>query len=145
VAGFVAEPDQRTMEIEPTATAVRNARRLVADAIGQGDDDVVDRALLCASELLTNAIEHAEPPATLRIVVDDRRVRIEVDDNTVRMPILRHPDVSSIRGRGMLVVKSCSDRWGIVSRPGGKTVWCEVGLAAAQRAARGPMAAAPPR
>lgn len=133
------------MAIDPTPSAVRSSRRLVAEVIGAVDDEVVDRALLCTSELVTNAVEHAEPPAGLRIVVDDERVRIEVDDSTERLPALRHPDETSIRGRGMVIVQRCSDRWGVVSRPGGKTVWCELALVDPQRARRRPMVTAPPR
>ena len=141
----MAEPRTRTMAIEPTPSSVRASRHLVAELIGVVDDDVVERAMLCTSELVTNAIEHAEPPAGIRIAVDDQRIRIEVDDSTERLPSLRHPDETSIRGRGMLIVQRCSDSWGIVSRPGGKTVWCELGLVEVQRARRGPMASSPPR
>jgi anti-sigma regulatory factor (Ser/Thr protein kinase) len=133
------------MAIDPTPSAVRSSRRLVAEAIGAVDDDVADRALLCASELVTNAVEHAESPAGLRVVVDDEQVRIEVEDSTERLPALRHPDETSIRGRGMLIVQRCSDRWGIDSRPGGKTVWCELALVVVQRAGRRPIVPAPPR
>jgi anti-sigma regulatory factor (Ser/Thr protein kinase) len=133
------------MALEPSPAAVRSSRRLVAEAMGAADEDLVDRALLCASELVTNAIEHAEPPAGLRVVIDDDNVRIEVDDSSERLPALRHPDETSIRGRGMLIVQRCSDRWGIISRPGGKTVWCELSLVDAQRARRRTMASAPPR
>lgn len=133
------------MAIEPTPSSVRSSRRLVAEVIGPVDEEVVDRALLCASELVTNAIEHAEPPAGLRIAVDDERIRIEVEDSTEQLPALRHPDETSVRGRGMLIVQRCSDRWGIVARPGGKTVWCELALVDAQRARRRPMASTPPR
>ena len=138
----MADTHTRTMAIEPNPTAVRTSRRLVADAMGPVDEDVFDRALLCASELVTNAIEHAEPPAGLRVSVDGRTVRIEVDDSTEQLPTIRHPDETSVRGRGMLIVQRCSDRWGIVSRPGGKTVWCELSLAEVQRPRRAPMASA---
>ena len=135
------------MAIEPTPAAVRTSRRLVADALDAGDDpgdDVVDRAVLCASELVTNAIEHGEAPAGLRVTVDDARVRIEVEDSAERPPVVREPDETSIRGRGMLIVDRCSDRWGIDRRPGGKVVWCELAKNGGQRAL-GTMASAPAR
>lgn len=135
------------MAIEPTPAAVRSSRQLVADALGATEDEVddfVDRALLCASELVTNAIEHAEAPAGLRVTVDDGRVRIEVDDSSERLPLVGEPDPTSVRGRGMLIVDRCSDRWGIDQRPGGKVVWCEVAIVGGQ-VPLGPMADAPPR
>jgi anti-sigma regulatory factor (Ser/Thr protein kinase) len=141
----VAPLRTRSMAIGSAPSVVRSCRRLVAELLGAVDEEVADRVLLCASELVTNAIEHAEPPAGLRVAVDDDRVRIEVDDSTERLPALRHPDASSIRGRGMAIVQRCSDRWGIVARPGGKTVWCEVALVDVQRARRRPIVAAPPR
>jgi anti-sigma regulatory factor (Ser/Thr protein kinase) len=118
---------------------------MVTQAIGAADEDVVDRATLCTSELVTNAIEHAEPPVGLSVTVDEHRVRIEVDDASDLLPTLGHPGETCIRGRGMLIVARCSDRWGVIARPGGKTVWCELRLSGAQRARRRVMASAPPR
>ena len=116
------------MELDTEPASVGAARRWVADAMGPADPDVVDRALLCASELVTNAIEHAHPPAGVRVAVGHLRIRIEVDDSSELLPHVGDPAPTSIRGRGLLIVRRCSDRWGIVRRPGGKTVWCELRL-----------------
>jgi anti-sigma regulatory factor (Ser/Thr protein kinase) len=138
----VSQSCTRVMAIASTPAAVRTSRRMVADALGASvddADDLVDRVLLCTSELVTNAIEHGEAPAGLRVSVDDDRVRIEVADSTETEPLVRQPDLTSVRGRGMLIVSRCSDAWGIDVRPGGKTVWCEV--ATPDQPGRGPMAA----
>jgi anti-sigma regulatory factor (Ser/Thr protein kinase) len=123
---------------------VRAARHWLADLMGPADPDLVDRALLCASELVTNAIEHAVPPAGMRVEVDDRHVRIEVDDSSDVVPREGSPDATSVRGRGLMIVHRCSDSWGIDPHPGGKTVWCEL-LVDLREPQRGPMASTPPR
>ena len=105
--------------------------------MGPIDPELLDRVLLCASELVTNAVEHARTWSDVRLAVADERVRIEVDDLSEQLPAVRHPDPMSVRGRGMLIVDTCSDRWGVERHPGGKTVWCELGPQ------RGPMTSTP--
>jgi hypothetical protein len=31
-----------------------------------------------------------------------------------------------VTGRGLLIVQLCSERWGVLSAPAGKTVWAEL-------------------
>lgn len=140
----MVHPDVRTLALAPEPAMVRAARHWLADLIGSADPELVDRALLCASELVTNAIEHAVPPAGLRVEVDAHHVRIEVDDSSEQLPLERDPDASSVRGRGLMIVHRCSDAWGIDPHPGGKTVWCELVLDL-RDGQRGPMTSAPPR
>jgi hypothetical protein len=42
------------------------------------------------------------------------------------MPRLRHPDVTTPHGRGLLLVDACSVEWGVVADPVGKMVWAEL-------------------
>ena len=90
--------------------------------------DVHDRALLCTSELVTNAIEHGAGPVDLHVELDDAKVRIEVTDHSGRLPAPKLPSPTEVRGRGLLIVRNLSDRWGFDPRPHGKTVWCEVAM-----------------
>lgn len=119
----------RKQRLEADPASVRAARRAVAEVVdGAADGDELDRLLLCASETVTNAIEHGAPPIELHIDVLDDRVRVEVSDASPLRPRISDPDPSSIRGRGLLIVDRCSDRWGVDETPEGKSVWFEVAL-----------------
>ena len=111
--------------------------------MGPANPEVLDRVLLCTSELVTNAVEHAGTTTDVRLEQDEECVRIEVDDLSEQLPTMRRPDAMSVRGRGMLIVDRCSDRWGVDTHPGGKTVWCELSLA--DRAQRAPRNSTRPR
>jgi anti-sigma regulatory factor (Ser/Thr protein kinase) len=89
--------------------------------------------LLIASELLTNALVHALPPATLtlsRSEEDDRRgaVRVEVTDRGPAAPAglpesAVDPDE---HGRGLGIVTALSARCGVRVTADGTSRWAEV-------------------
>jgi anti-sigma regulatory factor (Ser/Thr protein kinase) len=110
------------------------ARRLLRGYLSTSDaghpDDVHDLPVLLVSELVTNAILHAEPPVTLRAETDGQRLRVEVHDGTSAPPVLQaagSPGTSPPeRGRGLFLVASLADRWGWDDHAEGKAVWFEL-------------------
>ncbi|WP_420035701.1 ATP-binding protein [Streptomyces sp. cg28] len=93
----------------------------------------LDEAVLCVSELATNALLHGVPPGRgFRLHIEMPApgvVRIEVHDSgdgTVRPGC---PDPAAERGRGLYLVAALADRWGVGERDPGKAVWCEFGAA----------------
>nr|WSY51484.1 ATP-binding protein [Streptomyces sp. NBC_00886] len=91
-----------------------------------------DDALLCVSELTTNAILHGVPPGrglALRLCVHlDGVLRVEVHDSgTGELRKVRSPyrSLDAERGRGLMLVAALSDKWGVGERAPGKVVWCE--------------------
>ncbi|OXM50442.1 ATP-binding protein [Amycolatopsis alba] len=90
---------------------------------------IADTELL-TTELVTNAHEHADGAAELRVFLPSGRdvVRVEVDD---RRPHLRpcrpaKPDPTSPHGRGLALVEAISTEWGVDTGEGYKTVWAEI-------------------
>ncbi|MER8117761.1 ATP-binding protein [Streptomyces sp. NPDC094031] len=86
---------------------------------------------LCATELLTNVVEHVGDgtPVCVRIVdlSCPTRTRIEVTDPDPRgMPTVLSAAGTAECGRGLVLVSALAGRWGVERGPGGKTVWCEV-------------------
>ncbi|CAL2060608.1 MULTISPECIES: ATP-binding protein [Streptomyces] len=86
---------------------------------------------LCATELLTNVIEHVGDGTPVRVRIVDRsgpdRARIEVTDPDPRgMPTVLSAAETAECGRGLVLVAALAERWGVEVGPGGKTVWCEV-------------------
>ncbi|OAH15197.1 histidine kinase-, DNA gyrase B-, and HSP90-like ATPase [Streptomyces jeddahensis] len=85
-----------------------------------------DDILLCVSELATNALLHGVPPGRgfqLRLLPYGEVLRIEVHDSGDGYPRVVAPGDES--GRGLLLVSSVADKWGVAERDPGKIVWCE--------------------
>jgi anti-sigma regulatory factor (Ser/Thr protein kinase) len=109
--------------------AAREARRFVLAHLPEHPaQDDVDRVLLCVSELVSNAIEHGRPPRHLELIITGRNVRVEVRDADPRQPAPRIVSPLSLRGRGLQIVETASDRWGVHSVPEGKVVWFEASI-----------------
>lgn len=87
-----------------------------------------DDVRLCVSELATNAVLHGVPPGRefcLSVVADGSLVRVEVRDSGDGYPHVLHPGTEECRGRGLLLVTSVADDFGVVVHKPGKTVWAE--------------------
>lgn len=87
--------------------------------------------MLVVSELVTNAVHHAQTAFSLDLsAADDRRVRIEVFDRDPRQPVVLGADDDATGGRGIRIVSTLAVLWGatIEERNGipGKVVWAEV-------------------
>lgn len=117
----------------PPADAVPLARGRLSAALddwnvtGGTRDDV----LLVATELLSNAVEHADGPVRLSAGPRDGAVRVEVRDGAVAPPRPSPSHSSNGRGRGLHVVDGLSSNWGWTALPtgdgaGGKVVWADV-------------------
>ncbi|MFD8303052.1 ATP-binding protein [Streptomyces sp. NPDC059690] len=118
---------------DPRAVTVsRRTLRLILTA--HGLIALVDVAELLATELITNAVRHTKGPAALRVRwAPPGTLRIGAWDADPEPP---EPPVPLARlgeaeeGRGLLLVRACSEVWGWhpLSRQGnrGKYVWCEL-------------------
>ncbi|WP_316776589.1 ATP-binding protein [Streptomyces sasae] len=86
---------------------------------------------LCATELLTNVIDHVGEgtPVTVRVMgtQDHGRTRIEVtDSDPLTAPARLLATETAESGRGLAVLDALTDRWGVDQGPDRKTVWCEI-------------------
>ncbi|MEU3146469.1 MULTISPECIES: SpoIIE family protein phosphatase [unclassified Streptomyces] len=109
--------------------ALVEARRMVRAGVGAwGTGNRADEIELAADELITNALMHTEGAAvvTLRVLTGgERRLRVEVADSSSALPRRREAGESGVSGRGLLLVETLADEWGVEARGGGKCVWCE--------------------
>lgn len=112
-------------DFESDPRSVQAARQFVTATLAAWDlDDLADVALLCTSEVATNAIRHAGTAFRLAMEARAAEVLIEVEDGGAGEPVPALPDVESESGRGMWLVAALAARWGcdrIVG--GGKVVW----------------------
>jgi serine/threonine-protein kinase RsbW len=116
---FPARPDQ-----------VRHARRYLAQVL-EGCP-VADDAVLCLSELASNAVVHSrsrEPGGcfTVHAQLDDNRVRVEVCDQGGRWQSPGRTGEDEQNGRGLLIVGQLAARWGCEGHSqSGWSVWFEL-------------------
>lgn len=103
---------------EPDPHSARAVRSFVAEALPaeQDREDIV----LAASELATNVIRHAHTPFTVRVMDDDRWVRLEVWDASSVIPAVRELSEGK---RGLRMIEALADDWGIEPTDEGKVVW----------------------
>jgi two-component sensor histidine kinase len=91
------------------------------------DTSTLADAHLVATELATNALEHAAAPRFIHVTaLSSSSLRIEVDDATPdRDPTPGTSSLGADRGRGLAIVSALA-RWGVRHHRGGKTLWAEI-------------------
>ncbi|MFD7662025.1 ATP-binding protein [Streptomyces sp. NPDC059788] len=108
-------------------TAVAGVRAELRQLLRQWGEPVdADIAELLISELVTNALVHTNGGAVVTATVTDR-LRVEVRDFVGRRPRLRPPTTDGTSGRGLMLVHSLADAWGVKAHGVGKCVWFELG------------------
>jgi anti-sigma regulatory factor (Ser/Thr protein kinase) len=90
----------------------------------------VQSAALVVSELVTNAVTHADCPCKLRVAISANALRLEVTDTGGGTPDPFSAADDDEHGRGLVLVTAIATAWGVESAPDGKTVWAEIGLVA---------------
>lgn len=115
----------------------RTVREFVAGALGKSCAHT-EVALLLASELVANSLEHsgsavAGGVVTVTVAAGEKVVRVEVTDTSgdgvpVLPPVSGAADAEAEGGRGMLLVDTLSARWGYQRGGGLATTWFELTL-----------------
>jgi anti-sigma regulatory factor (Ser/Thr protein kinase) len=120
-----------TVELSPSREAPGQARRTIGRWIaGRIPEQTRMDLMLCTSELVTNAIEHAPGQA----------IRVELSEvgTTVRVCVYDHgpafswnpagPRFGSEHGRGLGIVRRLSERCGLRRNGQSNCVWFELDL-----------------
>ncbi|MFJ1966508.1 SpoIIE family protein phosphatase [Streptomyces massasporeus] len=114
-----------TWAVPADPAAVAQTRKDVVEQLERwGLSDAVFVTELVVSELVTNAIRHAEPPVQLRLIHDSTLI-CEVSDGGNTAPHLRRARTYDEGGRGLLLVAQLTERWGTRQSAVGKTIWAE--------------------
>lgn len=118
--------DPHAITLAPIPGAPRAAREWVAAKLAGWPAPGVENASLVVSELVTNAVLHARTPIVLRCVPAVSRARLEVRDELGDAPMLKAHTSDSPTGRGLRLVASLSEEWGVSTAADAKVVWCVV-------------------
>ena len=118
------------LEVQHDLAAPRASRRFVTGVLGRWSVpvEVVDRAQLLVSELVSNAVLHGRGP--ICVIVAPTEVahvfRIEVRNPGIREPVMRHAAPHELSGRGLHIVHELSQDWGTATDNGVTSVWFEM-------------------
>ncbi|MFD3450655.1 SpoIIE family protein phosphatase [Streptomyces sp. NPDC058691] len=115
-----------TWNLPADPAAVSAARKHVtAQLTAWGLDEAAPTTVLIVSELVTNAIRHAQPPVRLRLIRCDTSLTCEVTDGSTTTPHLRRARTLDESGRGLFIVAQLTCRWGTRHHSQGKTIWAK--------------------
>ncbi|WP_438363648.1 ATP-binding protein [Streptomyces marincola] len=129
--GLALDPAAGEVRLPSKASSARIARALTRRQFQQRwalPAELTDDAVLLVAELVGNAVQHAGA-AQFGLRLRRRRgwVRAEVRDPSRALPCLlpvREMDVVS--GRGLFLVDTLADRWGVDLLANGKCTWFEM-------------------
>ncbi|MFE5122910.1 ATP-binding protein [Streptomyces sp. NPDC056669] len=128
-------PTSSTMAVPHGPAGIRAARQRMRVDLGRTgvSDSVIDDAVLILSELLSNAWRHGRPwrsghgGGTVRTAwsIDEHdRLTVEVTDGGgPTRPLPANPSVTARGGRGLNIIMSLAEEWGVRDGVGEVTVW----------------------
>lgn len=110
-------------------SAVGEVRRELREFLRyRSGQEQTDAAELLVSELVTNALIHTRHGAVVTATATAARLRVEVQDfasEDLPAPYVPNAD-DGTHGRGLILVRSLADAWGVEAQALGKTVWFEL-------------------
>ena len=107
------------MRLPPHPPSVAEARARVRALLLECDrQDLVETAVLLTSEVVTNALLHAGTDIVVVARVDVTGLRVEISDGRYA--------ATAGTGRGLLMLESMVDDWGVNRHRAGKTVWFRI-------------------
>ena len=130
-AGVEATSTERSAVFGPVASSAGAARRFLRHELEELEvgEPPMEATVLLMNELISNAVLHARTDMELRVRTWDDVIRVEVHDGNTRQPSPSLTPSDATSGRGLHLVESLSDRWGIDGTPDGKVVWFELPIA----------------
>jgi len=122
-------------ELPAQPGSVGQARSAVRRALDTwGLHELSSDAELLASELVANAVEHADGTRigfALRCQADaggHPGVVCEVSDSSPALPRAERSGPDAVRGRGLAIVAALASASGVQTNPGGKTAWFRLAI-----------------
>jgi len=123
-------PPSISDDLLPVRGAAGHARNLATDACVRWElPGLVWPASLVASELVSNAVQHAQTMVSLRFSLRPRYLLVAARDGSPDEPVLRPVAPTDVVGRrGLLLVQALAAHWGFLPTGGGKVVWATLAI-----------------
>jgi len=125
---LLGDPSAAEVHLTSRPESASTARRLSLSVVRLwGLPHHGDTVELLVSELVGNAVRHTGA-RTFGLRMRRRRgwIRVEVRDPSRALPCLMPVRDLDISGRGLFLVDSLADRWGVDLQARGKTTWFEL-------------------
>ena len=119
-----------TMRFTNDPICVAICREFVETALRTYPRAVIDRAVLVTSELVTNVILHTPGGGLLELDLATELLQVVVSDQSDEPPVELPHGESAFHGRGLPIVRSLADDWGIEHTGSGKSIWATFAAAA---------------
>jgi anti-sigma regulatory factor (Ser/Thr protein kinase) len=126
----VGGTDSATLPLPADTTAPSIARRFVRETLGDWGvgPDLVERAELCTSELVTNAVIHSGTTPEITAQLDAEFLTVLVHDQGGSRTVAPTDEHETLRvsGRGLTLVDALAAAWSAEHSADGTTVWFEL-------------------
>ena len=119
--------ETRRIDLPADVLSAAEARAFVRQVLRDwGLPGMEPETTLAVSELVTNAVIHAHSATRVILHDMDGVIQLRVADQLPDSPDLVFADKEDLGGRGMLLVDSVSESWGVDDCPPGKVVWLDI-------------------
>lgn len=126
------EENQARTLLAPEPTAASQARSFIRETLSNWDtllsQSATDDAVLLASELVANAVQHAGTDLEIGLRLDDDVLEVAVTDRHPSRALPEEPQAPAEekyaeRGRGLTLPIALASAWGVTYTASAKTVW----------------------
>lgn len=115
--------------LEPELSSVKKARQFIHVFLEHENPDEVYTVELLTSEVVSNAVIHSGGKIKVILsLIPSKSIRVDVLDHSTKVPTVSDFAVDAYTGRGLTIVSSLSDKWGVEKVDEGKSVWFEKAL-----------------
>jgi len=115
-----------SVRLAPVPESAARARNFIDATLRIWDcAGVVDDARVVVTELVSNVVRHAGTEVAIDLDLVGDCLHMAVVDHANGEVALKASDAGAEVGRGLRLVDTLSDRWGVQQQPGEKCVWAE--------------------
>ncbi|CAL9567751.1 ATP-binding protein [Streptomyces albus] len=126
----VGDPTAAEVPLPNLPESARLARRLTQAVLRHrwaASTQVTEHTVLLVSELVGNAVRHTGAHTIgIRLLRRSGHIRVEVRDPSRGLPCRLPVSELDTSGRGLFLVDTLAERWGVDLLPCGKTTWFEM-------------------
>jgi len=127
IEAVFADPRGSAAALPPDLRSAGPARTFAAQAVrAWGNPELEDTVKLLVTELVTNAVRHADSSVEVKLALLPEVIRVEVRDQDPALPTPRQAEATAESGRGLALIESLATTWGVTPIRDGKRVWFEL-------------------